>query len=185
MINDLQRLFDRCENVREMKLQSVSDFSASQLAFQPGVGEWSMLENLHHLVLTDEEIVRLASDPEAVAHQTEAFKREQSGVPFPVVWLIMRLGIRVPVPVESVIPSNHRSLSALIAQWRDARERMRAILEDVEDTRSPFAVHPVCGAFNSAQTLQFLLAHDGYHFRHMNRLRRDLLSSTLSGQRRL
>ena len=170
-MKDLQRLFDRCESQRERMLQGISNLSPSQLAFQPGVGEWSMLENIHHLVLTDEEIVRLASDPKAVVRQTEAFKRGRSGVPFAVVWLILRLGIRVPVPLESVIPSNSHSIPALIAQWRQVRERMRAMFEDVEDLCSPFAVHPVCGALNAVQTLQFMLVHDGYHFRLMNRLR--------------
>jgi uncharacterized damage-inducible protein DinB len=171
MLNNLQVLFDRCESQRQQMLHRVADLNASQLAHQPCQGMWSLLEELHHLTLVEQEIVRLASHPERVVRQAQQFKQQKRGVPFVVVWLILRCGIRVAVPVESVLPTRDQSLPALIMQWEQAREQIRCALEAVEDPHRPFAVHPVCGPFTPAQVLRFLLVHGDYHGRHMRRLR--------------
>jgi uncharacterized damage-inducible protein DinB len=171
MLNNLQVLFDRCERQRKQMLQRVAGLNASQLTYQPCQGVWSLIEELHHLTLVEQVIVRLASHPEVVARQAQKFKQEHRGVPFVVVWLILRCGIRVPVPVESVLPTRDHSLSTLTRQWEQAREQIRSSLEAVEDSYRPFAVHPVCGPFTPAQALRFLLVHSDYHRRHMHRLR--------------
>jgi uncharacterized damage-inducible protein DinB len=171
MLNDLHVLFDECEEQRKQLLEAAASLDASQLAYRPREGVWSLAEELHHLVLVDQEIVRRASRPEEMADLIREFRRQKRGVPFWLVRLILRLDIRVPVPVDSVLPRPDQSLSTLATQWEQARKQMRCLLEAVDDARLPFVVHPVCGPFTPAQTLRFLLIHGQYHQRHMHRVR--------------
>lgn len=171
MLNDLQALFDQCERQRMQILETVADLTASQLAFQPRPGVWLLLEEVHHLTLVEQEVVRLASDPDRVVRLAQQFEQQRRRVPFVLVWLILRCGIRVPVPIDSVLPTPDQSLSTLTTQWEKARVQIRSLLEALEDPHLPFAVHPVCGPLTPAQVLRFLLVHGHYHRRHMHRLR--------------
>lgn len=170
MLENLRVLFDRCETQRKQMLQMAAHLNASQLAYQPRQGVWSLLEELHHLTLTEQEIVRQASHPERVVRQSQQFKQLYHGVPFVVVWLILRCGIRVPVPIDSVLPAPDQSLPTLTRQWEQIRTQMRSLLESVENAHRPFAVHPVCGVLTPTQVLSFLLVHGHYHWQHMQRL---------------
>lgn len=174
MLNNLQVLFDRSEQQRHSLLQQAEGLNADQLSFQPKASEWSLMEHIHHLTLTEQELAHQASHPKLVAR----LAKEQKGrVPFGVVWLILRCGIRVPVPVDSVLPLPGQSLPLLTAQWEQARSQIKQLLEalPVAQSHQPFAIHPVCGALTPAQILQFTLAHGHYHLRQMQRLRHQSL----------
>lgn len=169
MLKKLQVLFDRSERQRQSLLKQATGMNAAQLAFQPGAGEWSLLEHLHHLTLTDQELIRLASRPKLVARLAREHKRQ---VPFGVVWLVLRCGIRVPVPVDSVLPLPDQSLPILTVQWEQARSQIRQMLEALPPSQlhQPFVVHPVCGALTPVQLLHFTLAHGHYHLRRVSKI---------------
>ena len=173
MLKPLEVLFERYEAQRKQMLQMAAEWNDPQRSYQPRKEAWSLLEELHHLTLTDQEVVRLAASPEMVTQQALEFKKRSHGVPFFVVMLILRCDIRVPVPTERVMPKPGQPLSTLTLQWEQAREQLRRLLETItpENSHLPFAVHPVCGAFTPEQVLKFLLEHGHYHERHMHRLR--------------
>lgn len=170
MLPKLQGLFDRAEMQRQRLLQQAEGLSEAQLAFQPAAGEWSLLEHLHHLTLTDQEIARQASHPNAVLRLA---KQQEKRVPFGIVWLVLRSGIRVPVPVDSVLPTPGQNLPMLTAQWDETRGQMRQTLMALneEQARQPFAIHPVSGPLTPAQVLHFTLAHGHYHLKRMQSIR--------------
>ena len=170
MLPKLQGLFDRVEMQRQKLLRQAEGLNKAQLAFQPAAGEWSLLEHLHHLTLTDQEIIRQASHPKAVLRLA---KQQERRVPFGIVWLVLRSGIRVPVPIDSVLPTPGQTLLSVSAQWDEARGQMRQILGALneEQARQPFAMHPVSGPLTPAQVLRFTLAHGHYHLRRMRHIR--------------
>lgn len=170
MFSNLRLLLERCETQRKQVLLTVADLNCSQLTYLPNGGAWSLLEELHHLVLVEQETVLLASHPEDVIRLSCEFKRQRRAVPFVVVWLIMRCGIRVPVPTTRVLPTRDQSLSVLITQWDQARSQLISLMEAVEDQHLPFAVHPTCGPLRAEQVLRFLLVHTDYHARRIHRL---------------
>lgn len=172
MLESLQVQFDLCEHQRAQMLDMAADWSDAQLVYRPRNDAWCLLEELHHLALVDAETVRLASQPESAARVTQPMGKQPRRVPFFVVWLVMRCGIRVPVPVESVLPNLDQSLAEVAAQWELSREQLRSLLAAVEDIRLPFVIHPVCGPITAAQTLRYSLAHGQYHWRHMAAIRR-------------
>ena len=170
MLPNLQGLFNRAESQRQQLLQQAEGLSEAQLAFQPAASEWSLLEHLHHLTLTDQEIARQASHPKAVLRLA---KQQGKRVPFGVVWLLLRSGIRVPVPVDSVLPAPGQSLPTLMGQWDEARGQMQQLLEALNEEKAlqPFAMHPVSGPLTPDQVLRFTLAHGQYHLRCMRHIR--------------
>ena len=150
--------------------------SEHQLNYRTSPDSWSMLDELHHLVLVDHQIVAQCTHPLLVKKMAQ----KKARVPYFVVLLVLRSGIRVPVPNndERLMPKPGQSLTGLIEERHSAQEKIKTQLASVshEDLTSPFMVHPVCGGINPANFITFLMAHDTYHFRNLKRLHKKLLS---------
>ncbi|WP_353267000.1 DinB family protein [Gemmatimonas sp.] len=90
-----------------------------------------------------------------------------------VVWLILRLGIRVRIPAESMRPTGQGTFDELRARWDERHDVLRRVVGELDTNglqRHIFR-HPVAGPLNTLQALGLLSAHLATHQRQLERLR--------------
>ncbi len=90
------------------------------------------------------------------------------------VWLVLKLGVRVRVPVRGVAPQVGISLSELQEQWGETRIALKACLNRFTErtVQHTVARHPIGGPLNAVQTLLFLTRHFDHHMRQIDRIQR-------------
>ncbi len=170
MLSKLQTRFDALEQRRHRLLGELARLGEAQLRFQPAPGAWSLQEVVHHLLLVDQAVLR-AADRAAEVRMRRSL-RERIG--YVAVWLVLKLGVRVRVPVRGVAPQVGISLSELQEQWGETRIALKACLNSFTERTMQHTVarHPVGGPLNAVQTLLFLTRHFDHHMRQINRIQR-------------
>ena len=172
MDRSLVESFDRLCAQRKSILEQFAGLSESQLNFRHNPEDWSLLEELHHLVLVDTQILIQIENPTLVTKMA----KQKSKIPYFIVMAVLRSGIRVPVPNndERLLPQPGQSLSTLVNEWKVTLDKIQGQLEALSGERihSPFMVHPMCGGIKPAPFIYFLMAHDGYHLRNIKRTKR-------------
>ncbi len=170
MVSKLQTRFDALEQRRHRLVGELARLGEAQLRFQPAPGAWSLQEVVHHLLLVDQAVLR-AADRAAEVRMRRSL-RECIG--YVAVWLVLKLGVRVRVPVRGVAPQVGISLSELQEQWDETRIALKACLNRFTErtVQHTVARHPIGGPLNAVQTLLFLTQHFDHHMRQINRIQR-------------
>ena len=114
-------LLDRIEHERQAVLADVNELGSEQLVFRPEAGSWSALEVVEHLVKVEEGIVSHVKKREPRTWGEAARGR----LSLEVVSVCFRLGRRLRVPVQAIMPQGGATLSDLDARWVAAQEAMR------------------------------------------------------------
>ena len=93
----LQRLDDR----RRALLDSLESLSPEALRARPAEGAWSSLEILEHLVVAEQVILQGLPDPATLIDRPRSLRQRCT---YPLVWLVLRLGIPVKAPSRRASP---------------------------------------------------------------------------------
>lgn len=169
MLSELQTQFDALEQRRHRLLSELARLGEAQLSFRPAPGAWSLLEVVHHLLLVDQAILRAAAHRPVQGRMRRSVRQR---IGYAAVWLVLKLGVRVKIPVRSVAPQVGVSLGELREQWGDTRMALQARLNSITERTMRHALgrHPIAGPLNAVQTLLFLTRHFDHHARQINRI---------------
>jgi len=172
MIRELQQWFDRLERKKKGVLGEVRGYSAEELRFRPGVGEWSAIEVLDHLAKVERGLVDRVRRELPEGNPVTL----KDGVGARMVILVMKSPMRVKVPraAKVVLPEALASLAEVEERWSEGRKEMSELLERLgaEHLKRGLFRHPVSGWMTIAQALEFLVAHMGHHDGQLRRLKR-------------
>ncbi len=149
----------------------LNGLTSDQLEFQPSPSEWSLVQVIDHLALSERALLigaqrKLSQPPRPVTI------RENFGAL--AVLVVMKSGLKVKTPssAKHVIPQNNTSFDAVRSQWSATRDEFERFLEELPADRRTSALfrHPVSGGMTPSQALRFIRAHIHHHQRQINRL---------------
>jgi len=132
-----------------------------------GDEEWSVAQHVEHLVLVERGVfipMARAKDPMPPRTADDEGRRR-------LVSTMLRRAVKVPVPAEEVEPSATPDPQALMEEWEKLRAKFRARLEAKPPSSDVLVfVHPVAGALNAGESLEFLADHLQYHQKRVGQL---------------
>lgn len=131
---------------------------------------WSPLDVIEHLVLAEQVVL---GDLESAPTRMAPAPTVVHGLRRSMVWLVLRLGIRVRVPVDRLRPTGKTTFAALHTQWDDQHIALRRLVTgmDRRGLQRHIFRHPIAGPLNTSQALRLLSAHLATHHRQLERLR--------------
>jgi uncharacterized damage-inducible protein DinB len=166
----IQRLLDGIERHRHEVLADAGRVTGEQLTWRPGVGVWSVLDVVEHLVRVEEGIVSRVKkrEPRTMGETV------RTRLALVLVWLTFRTGRRIKVPVEAIAPVGGVTLADLEGRWAAAQAGMRRTMEALQrqDYARPLMRHPLIGLLTPAETLSFIGRHIRHHRGQIARIRR-------------
>jgi hypothetical protein len=131
---------------------------------------WSPLDVIEHLVLAEQVVLGdLDSAPTRMAPEPTVVHRLRRSM----VWLVLRLGIRVRIPVDRMRPTGTATFTALRTRWDEQHIALRRLVTgmDRRGLQRHIFRHPIAGPLNTPQALRLLSAHLATHHRQLARLR--------------
>lgn len=171
MLPSLQAHFDALEERRQALVAELEGCAPEQLSFRQAPEAWSLGEVAHHLLLVEQGVLQVLSDERRQHPGRRTILNRIGSV---AVRVVFALGIRVKVPIRSVVPTGDVPLNEVKQQWNDTRAGIRVYLEGVASPtlRQPLLRHPVSGPMDVSQGLVFLRRHFDHHLRQVARMRR-------------
>jgi len=155
---------------RDAFLDSVRSGTETQRRFRPSEAAWSMLEVTEHLVLAEEKsLLGVQKGPRPGTRVTVAGHFRMAAVR-----LVLSTGLRVRVPVPTVVPAGLASLDELQARWEAAHRGLAEAIEPVTalDAGAARFRHPLSGWVTAREGLGFLVSHIRHHAIQVTRIRR-------------
>lgn len=162
-------LLDQIDAQRTAIVREIATLSPAAQQWRAGPTIWSAVEVLEHLVLAEQEVLGdLATAAARAAQIPTGRDRVRAGL----VWLILRLGVRVRVPAVTMRPTGQRSLEELQRLWAVQHHALRALATglDGDGLRRRVFRHPIAGPSHMIDALRLLTAHLGTHQRQLQRL---------------
>lgn len=132
---------------------------------------WSPLDVIEHLVLAEQAVLGdLGSAATRAAQRPTGAEFVRAGI----VWLVLRVGVRVRVPSAAMLPTGERSFDELQRQWTEQHRTLRAFATGLDERglRRRIFRHPIAGPLDMVAALRLLSAHLLTHQRQLRRLRR-------------
>jgi hypothetical protein len=172
MIPKLQLRFDTLENSRRVLLESLETLDEAQLQFQPEAGKWSIIEVLHHLLLSEQRTYSY------MMKKNQAESLPKSGMGAALRSAALTLGLRLPLkyksPQKISPPERGIPFPQLKGEWDASRRDLRQFLDSLpaERTRQLIFRHPVGGYFNIFHTLDFFEEHFRHHLKQIDRIQK-------------
>ena len=137
MLPELSERLDRLDRVQREYLGRVRSWTGPQRRFRPSAHAWSMLDVTEHLVLAEEKsLLGILKGPRPGTRVTPVAQIRMAAVR-----LVLASGLRVKVPVPTVVPEGGTSLDELEARWEAARRGVAAAFEPM--TRADAGARPV------------------------------------------
>jgi len=157
--------------------ESLKDYSDLQLNRRPANGKWSILQNMHHLILSEGYALKylkkkLGFNPTLKNANLITFFR--SGL----LGIYMGAGIKreAPKAVDTDELPNDTKFWETIKLWKGQRKELRTFLQDLtpEFYKKEFYKHPFVGKLTIFQMLKFFQQHFRRHQKAIERISRDL-----------
>ncbi|MBW2409426.1 MAG: DinB family protein [Deltaproteobacteria bacterium] len=167
MLPNILEQFERLNHKRRSLLQHLDARPPEALAFKAGPDKWSVMEAIEHLVVVEDNFLEQVGANIPVS-SLDPDKR--SPEKYQIVLKVMNRDIEVDVPHASMEPHGHYGFSELLDRWEDIREKMQALLENIEtdDPQNMVYHHPYAGPLNIMETLEFMDVHFDNHVRHID-----------------
>ena len=171
------RLTERLRAFNETRgalLDEMDALDPAKLVARPLAGKWSILEIVEHLVLAERSVLQGLPEPSELA---ERERRGKHRFLFPIVMLVLKYGIPVPVPSPDMVPQGRRSLPELRRMWDENQEWLRGYVRSLDSRGFRRAVfeHPVAGPLSVEQAVRMDQVHLDCHIRQIRRLQRLLI----------
>ncbi|BDI30183.1 hypothetical protein CCAX7_22340 [Capsulimonas corticalis] len=170
MTKEYETYFDTLERLRMDLLYTISSLPPHTLMKSPGNGAWSVQQHVHHLLLTDEEIVRQATHPS----QSRKRRSPKSALTVALVCRAPHAFPDVPISENLLDPSEagRLALEEMTARWDATRTLLHMHLKHLTPYSRGLTMyqHPWTGRLDTIQTLRLLEAHTEHHFRQIRAL---------------
>ena len=157
------------DSQRATLLATVAALSPEHQRWRAQPTAWSAVEVVEHLVLAEQVVLGDLNVTEGrIEYSSDASDRIRSIL----VWLVLRIGLRVTVPATTMLPSGTASLAALREQWDAQHQALRRFVGNLDGTglRRRLFRHPIAGPLDALQALRLLSAHLRTHERQLKRL---------------
>jgi len=167
---NVHALLDQIDVQRAAIVSDVAALPEAAQHWRANDDAWSPLDVIEHLVLAEQVVLGdLESAPTRMAPEPTAVHRVRRLI----VWLVLRLGIRVRVPVDRMRPTGTTTFAALRTRWDDQHIALRRLVTgmDRRGLQRHIFRHPIAGPLNTPQALRLLSAHLDTHRRQLERLR--------------
>jgi hypothetical protein len=166
MNSRLKEIISHIEDVRATLLRTVEGLPSNEAEESPGSGEWSIVEILHHLYLTETQISQL------LERQVEHARKkgigpdpdEESLITSLDQYALERATIKVKAPLR-FLPQQDIEKLKIIELLKDSRGKLldtisRASAYNLCELVFP---HPVIGQLNMYQWILFVGKHEARH----------------------
>ena len=170
MTKEYETYFDTLERLRMDLLYTVSALPPDALMRSPDPATWSVQQHVHHLLLSDEEVIRQATS----LSQSRKPRSPKSLVMAPLVCRAPHAFPDIPIP-EDLIDSSEAgrlALEEMTARWDATRHLLHRHLKHLTPYSRGLTMynHPLTGRLDTIQTLRLMEAHTTYHFRKIRAL---------------
>ncbi|MDP9143118.1 MAG: DinB family protein [Actinomycetota bacterium] len=150
-------------------LERIAGIDPTPRQRRPGPDRWSIIEVLEHVVIVETGIASaLMRDPSPDRPRRFAGRWWR----YPALRVVLGLGIRIRLPVESIAPTGNAEWEELQARWTEGRERFRHWLDGVEPPTlaTPRFRHPLAGWLDLPQGVTFAGDHLTHHLPQVERV---------------
>jgi hypothetical protein len=173
MISELRDKLEIYDQHRLALLDDLERLSDEQLRRKPGPDNWSLLEIVQHMVLSEREVLQDLPESKELTARKRGFRARLS---YAVVLAVLRWNIPAPVPSDGMVPDGNTSLSELRHQWEENLSWLRDYLDTLrpEDLQRAVFRHPIAGPMTVAQTIDMAKLHFDVHFRQISKLKSSL-----------
>jgi uncharacterized damage-inducible protein DinB len=171
VLQEWRTAFNELQQDRRKLMIRLNGLTPSQLEFQPSPSEWSLLQVMEHLALSEQALL-VGAQKKLSQPARPVTIRENFGAL--AVLSVMKLPIKVKTPsnARQVIPQKNPPFDAVRSQWSATRDEFERFLEELPAERRTSALfrHPVSGGMTPGQALRFIRAHIHHHSRQIDRL---------------
>ena len=171
----IQEIVDAISNHRRAVLDAISGLSETQLGYKPSDSNWSITDVLHHLALTEEANLKLAS---RMLKQAQALNLPPDPTPDGseincLEPFAEKLGSTRAQAPDFVAPQSHLPVEESLARLEASRQRFLEVIEglgqyDLSLLKYP---HPSLGELNMYQWLVIAGGHERRHAAQIERMK--------------
>jgi len=179
----LKKKFEQLELQKASMLRALEGVPPAVLAASPGPGQWSVLQIVQHLAVSEERSVGYINKK----------LHYRSGIP-KANWLtrlrnlFVQLYLRIPIKISAPQVVNVHlmdppaDLVEARQHWEQSRQQLRAMLEDFPQELMNHCVykHALAGRLRLTHALDFFQGHSQRHFRQIQRTLRRLEAASPS-----
>ncbi|MDQ7054757.1 MAG: DinB family protein [candidate division KSB1 bacterium] len=171
MLQPLQRRFDRLEKTRTDFLRRVQSLHPEQRAFSPNDRSWSLLQVIEHLIISEEQTIRIV-EKQLANPKLPNRGRWHAPIRMATMKLVMRLPLKFKIPTDRVAPSPSPDFAQLKSRWDTVRQQMQRTLKSVQEPQLHLPVfrHPFFGHMDVGQVVLFLQEHFDHHMQQARRI---------------
>lgn len=172
MLSKIQRQLDKNDRLMESVIAYLEPYNEEQLNRQPGTGQWSALQVVHHVLRAEKLSL-------AYVQKKLSFNPKLPSAGLSWHWRSIVLWLATHVPVKLKAPANvsteflpeHSNLAETIASWKQVRSELRAYLGSLPDDLFNKIIyrHPIAGLMPLQGMLYFFYAHSDRHFKQIKR----------------
>lgn len=161
MLGELKRYYEQVEDARREVVRTVRRLAYGVLNHKPERDQWSILEELQHLVLAEQKTNLKMS--------TVTVSEDRNPEMLEMVLQVLDHDVVVEVPDPDMVPDGNVALDDLIHDWEESRKRLRRFLEACgpDDLQTPVSRHPVAGSLTVGECLRLIAAHLNHHRRRI------------------
>ena len=174
IISELRDQLETYDQHRNTLLDDLERLNDEQLRRKPGPDNWSLLEIVQHLVLSQREVLQDLPELKDLTARKRGFRARLS---YAMVLAVLRWNIPAPVPSDGMVPDGNTSLSEMHLQWDENLSWLREYLDTLrpEDLRRAVFRHPIAGPMTVGQTIHLALLHFAVHLRQIKKVKSLLL----------
>ena len=167
-IAELRDQLEIYDQKRNALLDDLEWLNEDQIRGKPGPDNWSVLEIVQHMVLSEREVLQDLPGSKKLTDRKRGFRARLS---YAVVLAVLRWNIPAPVPSDGMVPDGNTSLSKLRQQWDENLRWLRDYLDNLrpEDLQRAVFRHPIAGPMTVVQTIHMAQLHFDVHRRQIRK----------------
>lgn len=164
-------VFTRIEEQRSDIISLYDSLSPDQLRFNPGPGEWNLLQVMSHLVTAEKQSV-IYIKRKLARHQDIP----KTGFGAKIRHFILRVALILPLkfkaPKIADVAEDFPGYDLMKQEWDEARTELENIIRSSDDDLLSKALyrHPRAGFLNIKQALEFIQIHTAHHQKQIKRI---------------
>jgi len=165
------KAFNRLEIQKKELIHHYGSLSEDQLCFNPGPGEWNLLQVMRHLVTAEKQSMNYIQRKMESAEQIP-----KTGTGSVFRFFILKLALILPIkykaPKIAQVNEDYQDFELMKAEWDDIRDNMKKMIDQSDDQTLAKAVykHPRAGFLNVKQAIEFMENHIVHHQKQIDRI---------------
>jgi len=166
----MKRTLQRLDTIHQKLLTTISTLEPDVYSRRPSEGEWSVAENVHHLCLVEDRVIKELEGALARPPRRLGFFRRL----MPTSIVSVRL-VRVKAP-KAMNPLDAPSKDRAIENFARTRNNLKALCAtyDRERLRQLVFKHPFLGEIDGVATISFVGYHELRHYKQIREVLRKL-----------